>query len=318
MLPANIKLVIKNQISEAELSTYLVGFDLDSSSGEKIYRLNPLINILVESIPDFAYGPNASVSTGQGNATLNSLIVRKCCDAAKSIYKIDEFARAKDIYLRGGFIADEIEDKYLKRGEFGELILYVLLKEYHNTIPLLSKIYFKDSYGATVHGFDAVHIQPSSKTLWLGESKLYINGLNGIKALIKDIKEHFTRDYLNDEFAIVSKKIELFGNPADHNEWLKLMDSCTKLSDKLTAINIPLLCVFTSNNFTKYNDETLVEFVKEYEAEMRTLKEYFDTHNDHPLKGNLNIILLLFPVQDKNALVKEMHKRLQHMQSILV
>ena len=36
------------------------------------------------------------------------------------------------------------EDKYLKRGEFGELMLYHLLHEYFNADALISKIYFKE------------------------------------------------------------------------------------------------------------------------------------------------------------------------------
>jgi hypothetical protein len=36
------------------------------------------------------------------------------------------------------------QDKDLARGEFGELILHLLLRDFHDTVPLLSKIYFKD------------------------------------------------------------------------------------------------------------------------------------------------------------------------------
>jgi len=36
------------------------------------------------------------------------------------------------------------EDKYIKRGEFGELLLYHLLHEYFGADALISKIYFKD------------------------------------------------------------------------------------------------------------------------------------------------------------------------------
>jgi hypothetical protein len=131
-------------------------------------------------------------------------------EAAKSIYKIKEFEKAKEIYQKGGSLPDDgVDKKLLQRGEFGELILHLLLRDFHKTVPLLSKIYFKDAYGSTVHGFDAVHIQPETKTLWLGESKIYVSGKNGIKALIEDVKNHFERDYLNDEFAIVSKDLKV-------------------------------------------------------------------------------------------------------------
>ena len=40
------------------------------------------------------------------------------------------------------------------------------------------------------HGFDAVHVSTNEKILWLGESKLYDDSKEGIKALVKDLNEH--------------------------------------------------------------------------------------------------------------------------------
>lgn len=55
----------------------------------------------------------------------------KLTDAAKSIYKIDSFQKVKDIYDNNGAIDDDLEDKYLRRGEFGELILHLLLRDFY-------------------------------------------------------------------------------------------------------------------------------------------------------------------------------------------
>jgi len=67
--------------------------------------------------------------------------------------------------------------KFKYRGEFGELILHVVLRETFNTIPAISKIYYKDSVNETVKGFDAVHVVniDNSLELWLGEVKFYSN-----------------------------------------------------------------------------------------------------------------------------------------------
>lgn len=308
--PFDSKKVITQHISEADLKTYFVGFDINDNN-ERVYRWKNLINLLQNVIPEFAFGHH------DGTSTDNTKILEKLCDAAKSIYKIKEFEKVRQIYEEGESIDDDDEEKkYLKRGEFGELILHLLLRNFHDTIPLLSKIYFKDAYGSTVHGFDAVHIQPGTKTLWLGESKLYMSGNNGVKALIKDIKEHFKRDYLDDEFAIISRKIKPYVNIPEKDYWLDLMDKNTKLSDVFSSVTVPLVCTYTSDNFTKYDDETLKEFIDEYEKEVRGLKRYFDQHNDHPLKTKLNIILLLFPVRSKNELVRRMHKKLHRLQVI--
>src|SRR5690606_3071724 len=125
------------------------------------------------------------------------------------------------------------------------------------------------------------------------------DGKAGIKALIQDIDEHFKSDYLNSEFLIVSKKLKHFDNIPEKDYWLDLMSKSSKLIDQLESINIPLLCTYNCELFNKYSDENCNDFVQEYLAEMKELKQYFDENNNHPLKTKLNIILILFPVQNK-------------------
>lgn len=308
--PFNSHNIIKTTIHDTDLHSYLVGFDVDSTTGEQIYRWEPFIQTILSVIPEFSFGFH------EGTATDNTNLINKVIEAAKAIYKIDDFQKVKDIYENEGGIDDDVEDKFLRRGEFGEVILHMLLREFHETIPLLSKIYFKDSYGHTVHGFDAIHIQEDTGTLWLGESKLYTDGKNGIKALIQDIKEHIQNDYMDSEFMLVSKKIQHSNHTADLSYWLDLMHKSKKLSEKLTAINIPLLCTYSSENFNIYDDENNSEFISEYMREINDLKQHFDDKNDHPLKTRLNIILLLFPVKDKTELVKKLHHKLSLMQAL--
>ena len=308
--PFGSEKVITQRISNVDLKTYFVGFDIDDF-GNRFYRLGNLVDLLQTVIPEFAFGHH------QGTAINIVRITDTLREAAKSIYKIKEFAKTKEIYENGGFVPDDdSEKKYLQRGEFGELILHLLLRDFHDTVPLLSKIYFKDAYGSVVHGFDAVHIQPETGTLWLGESKLYISGKKGIRALIEDIKNHFKRDYLNEEFSIISKKLKHLDNIPEKDYWLEIMDTKTKLYDVLKSIAIPLLCTYSSDTFCKYSDETLTAFLNDYDKEVLELKKYFDENNDHPLKTNLNIILLLFPVKCKNELVRRMHEKLDQLQRI--
>ncbi len=302
--------IITEKIAETELATYLVGFDIDSS-GNSYYRINPLIKLLIKAIPEFAMG-----CFGNSGVTANVEIMDVVTEAAKAIYKIDVFQEVRDIYIGGKEIDDSIDDRYLRKGEFGELILHVLLRDFKNTIPLISKIYFRDSLGTAVHGFDAIHIQPETKTLWLGESKIYKDGKAGIKALIQDIQEHIQANYMESEFAIVSRKVKLFTDIPERQYWLDLMDKTTTLKQQLNHIVIPLLCTYESENFNKYDDENLQEFIEEYEKEVRELKKYFDDNNIHNLKGKMNIVLLLFPVQSKKDLVSKMHNNLSLLQRV--
>lgn len=298
--------IIKEHVHNTDLCTYFVGFDL-TDSGNNEYRINSLIDLLTNVIPEYAFGYKDDISSPKAVSYLS--------EAAMAIYSIDEFQKVRDIYASGKQIEDEISDRYLRRGEFGELILHLLLRDFHNTIPLLSKIYFKDSLGTNVHGFDAVHINPDEKTLWLGESKIYTDGKAGIRALIEDIKNHITSNYLDSEFAIIKRKIVNVTNIPDIEYWQTLINKSTTLRDKFNCITIPLLCVYESKNFTKYNEE-VDEFIQDYEKETKELYEFFVDNNDHPLKTKLNIILLLFPVKSKKEIVGRLHRNLSIMQEL--
>lgn len=301
--------VIEERVKEQDLCSYLVGFDINDS-GVSFYRLDSLVMKILSALHEFAYGFH------EGTQTDNTETLSKLIEASRSIYKIDEYQKVKDLYLNSGALTDDVGDKYLRRGEFGELILHLLLRDFHSTVPLLSKIYFKDSVGHTVHGFDAVHIDPINKTLWLGESKLYIDPKKGISELIKDVEEHFKSDYLNSEFSLISKKIRHSQNTPEQEYWINTLSSGGKLSDKLHKINIPLLCTYTCDTFTKFDDETSIEFVECYKNKMLMLKKHFDDNYAHPLKCHLNVILMLFPVNNKIELVKKLHQKLSLIQQI--
>ena len=203
----------------------------------------------------------------------------------------------------------------------------------------------------TVHGFDAVHIGNdisgnNEKSLFLGESKLYSDGSRGVVELLKDVVVHFEIDFLNREFALISKKKNAFLNIEEYTDlntqdeykeflkekdfWYSELDKIKsgekKMQDLFKSVTIPLLCTYTSEVFNNYNDENNEEFKNEYENEISKLKVLFDKklselkskHKDmgHPITTDLNIVLMLFPVPSKKELVKKMHERLLHTQKI--
>ena len=127
--------VLVHNISESRLKTFYIGFDLG------VCRTEAFSDILMDAVVDFAFGYHTGI--------LKTYDRRKLIEAAKSIYKIDSFSDVKWTYLDKDSIIDDTdlkaEDKIKKRGEFGELILHVLLRDYFNSVPLVSKIYFRFS-----------------------------------------------------------------------------------------------------------------------------------------------------------------------------
>src|SRR3989344_522673 len=217
-MPFKSDKIITEHISEADFKTYFVGFDL------KQYRWDPFIDKLMDVLVDFAIGMHEGDLSKYDKNTLKK--------AAKSIYGVEEFDKNNPEHVQYSDENDFFEKKYGRRGEIGELILHLLLRDFHQTICLLSKIWLKDSAGVPAHGFDAVHIQPSTKTLWLGESKLYKDGKEGIKELIEDIKKHFEADYLRNEFSLISKRKHCFSDKKiipNIEYWFDMIDEHNKL-----------------------------------------------------------------------------------------
>lgn len=277
--PFKSDLVLREQISESTLRGYHVGFD------DNKFRLQPLVDVIRKVIPEFALGYYS------GTEIPLTEIVEKLREAAETVYTTD---------------------KYQRRGEFGELILHLLLRDYCGTVPLISKIYFKDAYNVPIHGFDGVQatIEGTKKKLWLGESKLYTDGVKGIKDLTKDLKKHIEADYLRREFVLLSRKLPV--NVPEIEYWRTLMDKHQTLNEIYSNIILPMVCTYSSKIFDNHKSETK-EYIEEFEKECRKLSKIF---KDKSIKTSIDVILMLLPVPDKNELNQELHKRLKSMQKI--
>lgn len=302
--------IIVSRISETDLNSFLVDMDI-GDDGEPYYPLNELANSIINTIPEYVFAQYENPEIPQTDA------VEKLREAAKSIYKIKDFDIMRRWYLQHDeSVKSEIEQLPAKRrGEFGELLLHLLLRDFKGTIPLISKVYFKDTAGVPAHGFDAVHISPEDKILWLGESKFYVDGKAGMRELLGDLSKHFTRNFLDEQFIIVKKNLENNSIP-QRDEWIKILSNCSKLRDKISMINIPMLCTYSHDIyrcFSNLNDSKALSY---HEVNVRELKRYFDENNQHPLRGQLNIILLLFPIRNKKELITILHEKLWHMQSM--
>jgi len=275
--PFKSEKVIEELISESSLKAYLVGFELNK------FRMKPLVDIICRVIPEFSFGYHEGVSVP------HTEMFEKFQEAAEIIYQTDKFK---------------------KRGEFGELILHLLLRDFHKTIPLVSKIFFKDSIDMAVHGFDAVQITDdgTTKKLWLGESKLYKVGKGGIDELIKDLAKHVNSDFLRKEFQLLYKKLP--DQIKDIEYWRNLLDKHTRLEEIFDTLVIPMVCTYSSELYKKHTDATKA-FLSDFDKECRELNNHF---NKKKLKTNVEIILLLLPVSDKDELNQALHNKLKAFQ----
>lgn len=318
-------------------NVFYVGFDLGR------YLNNELTEILMDVIVDFAFGYHTGILK-----TYNRKILK---EAAKAIYKIDAFNEVKWVYVdNNSELLDcelKAEKKYLKKGEFGEMILHLLLRDFFKTQPLVSKIHFKDTDNAVVHGFDIVHIgndinDPRRDSIYLGESKLYSRktgnaGMLGVNDLVDDLKNHFKTDFLYREIALIGKKKDSYTPINEYpdlntkeeyeaflnkkNEWYALLKKVenkeSKLQDFFKSVTIPLICTYQSDIFNDCDDVNCDDFQNKISAEVKKLKDEFDEKlSDLPIeigepkKTELNVLLFLFPIPSKKELIKVLHEKL--------
>jgi hypothetical protein len=326
-----------NTLVEDNLRVYYLGFDLGRYLNEEFTEL------LMDVIVDFAFGYHTGI--------LKKYDRRIIKEAATAIYRIDEYQQIKWLYVdEDSELSDcelKEEKKYLKKGEFGEMILHLLLRDFFDTEPLLSKIHFKDTDNAVVHGFDIVHIgkdleDPTQNSIYLGESKLYARktghpGKLGVKDLVDDIISHFKTDFLYREITLINKKKDAFKPLTEYEdlnteleysaflkkkeEWFKILKQVEKkekrLQDFLKSVTIPLVCTYQSKIFEGCTDiqsekfktdltNEIAEIKLEFETKMKSIKEEIG----EPIRTELNIVLLLFPIPSKKELIKVLHEKL--------
>ncbi|MBO4333591.1 MAG: DUF1837 domain-containing protein [Paludibacteraceae bacterium] len=272
--------VVHHEDGNRDLNGLCVGFEMKS------WRKEQLVNYLMDYIPEFAltYSELKSIDPRD--------IRRMLRNAAKAIYT---------------------SEKYQKRGEFGELLLHVVVRELYNTIPAISKIYYKDSPNDTVKGFDAVHVicHGDELELWLGEVKFYTDINDAINDVVQEIFEHIKSDYLRTEFIAIKNKID---SNWPHADRLKLLlDPNTSLDVVFDKACIPVLLTYDSKVIAKYDRSSEVYFA-EITTEFEKLYKIFVEKISN--KVPLTIHLFLLPLKTKAELVSCFNQKLKQLQLI--
>lgn len=251
----------------------------------KQWRAQALADHLMESLPDFCLTYSEYKRIDHASA------VKLIRQAAKLVYQTKKFE---------------------KRGEFGELLLHIVLKSTMQTLPAVSKIYYKDSGNETVKGFDAVHVVADEEglELWLGEVKFYEDIGAAIRDVASELERHLDSNYLRSEFLAIVNKID---SAWPHAEKLtKLLDEGTSLDDVFKAFCIPVLLTYDGKATAKHS-ELSEEYKAELTAEILEIKKKFDNRvSGIPHK----IHLFLVPTSTKKALVATLDEKLKAWQTI--
>lgn len=267
-----------NIVEEQELLGITAGYEGGN------FRDKGLAELMFNALPDFALDYSELENIDRRN------VMERLRKAVKSIYQTEKFKN---------------------RGEFGELLLHVVMRDFYGSLPAISKIYYKTSANDTVKGFDAVHIVPEGQelNLWIGETKFYTDISGAIRDVVAEIKDHVGLDFLRNEFLLISGKIEESWPYADKLK--DLIDSKTSLDDVFKKLTIPVLLTYesgTTKNHTQFSDQ----FKEELQVE---IEKHHQTFKSKDIPNNIEIVLILVPIHTKENLAATLHEKLQHLQA---
>lgn len=281
--------IVPQHINQETLKSYYLYFD---ENGDKS---SELLDILMDSLLEFVFGIKYQ-------HIQNPKEHQRFFNACEKLYKDPNARNSK------------------REGDLGEIILHTLLRKSLGTIPFAGRFYFAVDKNTSPKSFDIVHILPdeAKNILVLGESKMYADAKGGIDALADDIKKHFTADYVRKQFVKISEAVssdslvdqETIIKPMRRtiDDWEYLLRTEKTLENVIDSLYVPLLCTYNYDEYGKYSN-ICEEFIKEYEAHIGELYNYFD-NKDIIRPTCLNILLMLFPVPSKDVLIEEYYKRI--------
>lgn len=265
---------VHNMDCQPSLSALCVGYE----RGE--WRAQQLSDHVMDWLPEFALTASECATLSHQNATK----LMRC--AAKRVYD---------------------SDKFRNRGEFGEILLHVAIRQVFNSVPAVSKIYYKSANNDTVKGFDAVHVvgPPDDLELWLGEAKFYSDISRAISDVITELQTHTETHYLRDEFALIINKID----PRwPHAEILrKLLQPEVSLDEVFKRVCIPILLTYDSPCLDGHK-ACDAAYAKAFEHEINKNYVAFASRN---LPKEVMVHLFLFPLHRKEILVKIFDEKLK-------
>ncbi|MEE4748598.1 DUF1837 domain-containing protein [Pseudomonas alliivorans] len=257
-----------------------------------VWRRDQLANHVMEWLPEFALNYSELEEIGHYNA------IRMTKKAAKIVYQ---------------------SEKYGSRGEFGEIFLHIAIRQVYQTLPAVSKIYYKSSANETVKGFDAVHVVKGADglELWIGETKFYNDITRAIYDVCKEIVDHLATDYLRTEFILIQNKIDPEWPEAESLK--KLLSSNVSLDQVFKRACVPILLTYDSSAVKESNESNSdyleclnAEIAAAYKNLREKLGEQYRQRFGSDLPVTVHVILI--PLKDKKELISAMDTRLKALQ----
>lgn len=268
------------RVSDASLNPSLLALCAGYEGGE--WRAHQFASHLIEWLPEFCLKFSEIEGVGSHN------MVKLLRMAASNVYDTEKFKN---------------------RGEIGELILHAIVRQEFHTMPLISKIFYKDSPNDTVKGFDCVHIIENNGELelWLGEVKFYQDFKSASRDVCAELEAHVQSTYLRKEFIAICNKLD--DRHPESTSVASLLNKNTSLDKIFSRIVFPVLITYESET-VKSNTSLCLEMIdglkKETSENYRHFKEKIPD-----LKSAIHLIMV--PLGQKEKLINAFDNELRRL-----
>jgi hypothetical protein len=252
------------------------GFELSN------WRCAPFANHLVEWLPDYAL-PEEELNITHGNMFV------KLQQAAVRVYT---------------------STKYATRGEAGEIALHAICRDFFATTPISPRVFYKSSSNDVVKSFDLVHARITVDEpieLWLGESKLYADAADAIKAAIASVKAHLDQGFLTSQKLILGPQIPK--STPRYEELIELFKSQTSL-DKLIKSAVFVIGILANSPAVKAAKESSPSYRSQVAQEIATLRQTLANAG----LPKVRLLVIYVPLLDKDELASCFDAKLKGIQ----
>lgn len=277
-----VKLVFRfdEEIKDSGLKKH--PYHLNYESG--VYREDDLVKVIRGAMPHFALTPEE----------YNRL---------KEDDDIDEMYR-----LAFSRISKAKKDK---KGDYGELLLFLLLKSFYKAERLVTKVKLRSSVKDQIKGFDCAHFtvaEDGEVCLWLGEVKFYKSFSNAIDDVVEEIVAHTKGHYLKDEFSILCPNVEFNNGVGIPDSVVDILDGTISLDE--VRIVIPALVTYETavlKAHTCIDQNFKNKIKKQFEAKFKLIND-----RSIAVPPNVEVFFVLLPLTD----VGEIKSKLEKMEAV--
>src|SRR3989344_1520887 len=288
-LPSDITERAKNLIFKFEFG----GFDFKNIDGgqpytlnyeQKKYRQDELVSLLFSALPYFA---------------LTEAEYSEFHELKKSPSYYDQTA------------INRIVKPGKRAGDYGEIILFLLLELFYGSKKLVTKVFYKTSNSLPVFGSDATHFtkEDGKITLWFGESKFYQNFTDALDAAFESI-DGFLKTKIKGEVEFLTpSRVEINKNTDKdlRDEVIKLIDGKPSLDD--VPIKVPVLITYELAELKNFDDVAGSHFIEKMKAEFESRYQQIQSKNWQKQYKNVTFVFLLLPIQDVSVLKDLIRKK---------